>query len=252
MEIQQLGDHAIGMNVPEPALDQAKLVLICSKADDLGHLEGALERYGFIVQHSEDISSVENIASSSTVNVIIIDGTFLYFDTALVIRRLLLLNDRPGILVRSGSNDDIDRIVALDMGADDCVDESCSAREIGARAAAITRRASVRSEIIRESGRLEFAGWELYADRRQLLTPAKNTIHLTGTEYSILICLLSNPGSVKSRSDLRYNPDTGDDDDGDPRTMDVLVSRLRKKMMSFGDENIIETVRGFGYRLITR
>jgi two-component system OmpR family response regulator len=252
MENQNLVAQATGMDTSKFALNRVDLVLICSKEDDLRNIEGALDRYGFAVEYTADISFVDDIVSLARIDVIIVDGHFLYSDKSSVIKRLLLVNDRPGILVRSSSGDEIDRIVALDMGADDCVDESCSAREIGARAAAITRRLLVRPEARCRSGRFKFAGWELQADTRQLLTPTKNLIHLTGNEYSLISCLLSDPGSVKSRSDLRYYSVTSDDDDGDLRTMDVLVSRLRKKMMHYGDENIIETVRGFGYRLITR
>jgi len=252
MENPRLDVKSVDVNLRDSCSNHVKTVLICSKLDDCELLKNTLGRYGFIVEHTTDISYVESVAYSLTVDIMIVDGPSLYSDTASVIGRLLLVNDRPGIIVRSSSNDDVDRIVALDMGADDCVDVSCSAREISARAAAITRRTSVRPEVKRKLGSLEFAGWELQADRRQLLTPTKNIIHLTSAEYSILRCLLSNPGFVRSRSDLRYFPNKSNDDDGRPRTMDVLVSRLRKKMMSYGDENVIETVRGLGYRLITR
>jgi len=253
MENQYLVARVTGMDTSKSALNRAKLVLICSKEDDLGNIDGVFDRYGFAVEYIADISFLDDIVYLARTDVIIVDGQFLYSDMSSVIKRLLLVNDRPGILVRSSSNDEIDRIVALDMGADDCVDESCSAREIGARAAAITRRLLVRPEASCRLGRFKFAGWELQADTRQLLTPTKNMIHLTGNEYSLISCLLRDPGLVKSRSDLRYySVASDDDDDGDLRTMDVLVSRLRKKMMHYGDKNIIETVRGFGYRLITR
>lgn len=240
------------MKMPKSASNAEKIVLVYSNEYDFENIQGALKRYGFIAQIAEDIYSIERISSLLAVDVIIVDGLFINPDTISVIRHLLLVKGRPGLIVRSSSSDEIDRIVALDMGADDCVDQSCSAREIGARAAAISRRTSSTSEIKRESGRLKFAGWELRADTRHLLTPAKKTIHLTGNEYYIISCLLSSPGSAKSRADLRYYPDAREHDDGDPRATDVTVSRLRKKMMSYGDENIIEAVRGFGYRLITR
>jgi DNA-binding response OmpR family regulator len=252
MENQYFVAQAASMDTSKSVLGRAELVLICGKEDDLINIEGALDRYGFAVEYTADISLFDDVVFLARIGVIIVDGQLLYSDKSSAIKRLLLVSDRPGVLVRSRSNDEIDRIVALDMGADDCVDESCSAREIGARAAAITRRLLVKPETNCRLGRFKFAGWELQADTRQLLTPTKNMIHLTGNEYSLISCLLSDPGSVKSRSDLRYYSVTSDDDDGDLRTMDVLVSRLRKKMMHYGDENIIETVRGFGYRLITR
>jgi len=244
--------NQIVMKSPKSALNAEKIVLIYSNEYDFHHIQGALKRYGFIAKIAEDIYSIERISSSLEVDVIIVDGLFINPDTVSVIRHLLLVKGRPGLLVRSNSSDEIDRIVALDMGADDCVDQSCSAREIGARAAAISRRTSATSEIKSEFGRIKFAGWELQADTRNLLTPANKIINLTGNEYYILSCLLSSPGSAKSRADLRYYPDDREHDDGDPRATDVTVSRLRKKMMSYGDENIIEAVRGFGYRLITR
>ena len=244
--------NQIGMNSTKSISNLGKLAIIYCKEYDFEHLQAALKRYGFASKIADDINYIGDIRSSLKVDVIIVDGLFINPDTVSVIKKLLLVRGRPGLLIRSSSNDEIDRIVALDMGADDCVDQSCSAREIGARAAAISRRASVTSEIKRESGGLKFAGWELQANTRHLLTPNKKIIYLTGNEYYILSCLISSPGSAKSRADLRYYPDDREHDDGDPRKTDVMVSRLRKKMMSYGDENIIEAVRGFGYRLITR
>jgi DNA-binding response OmpR family regulator len=244
--------NQIGMNSTKSILNLGKLALIYCEGYDFEHLQVALKRYEFTSKIADGIIYIEDISSSLTVDFTIVDGLFINPDTVSVIRQLLLVKGRPSLLIRSSSNDEIDRIVALDMGADDCVDQSCSAREIGARAAAISRRASVTSEIKRESGGLKFAGWELQANTRHLLTPNKNIIYLTGNEYHIFSCLISSPGSVKIRADLRCYPDALEHNDGDPRTTDVMVSRLRKKMMSYGDGNIIEAARGFGYRLVTR
>jgi DNA-binding response OmpR family regulator len=224
-------------------------ILFISQRAITHDLYAAFLAYNFRLINSESLSDAISILCDHTINLVMIDVNCSCFDSILTIRQLLLLNNRPGILARYGSSDEVDRIIALDVGADDCVDASCSAREIAARAAAIVRRTSGLVHVVKDQVKCEFSGWELQSSTKRLVTPNKEHIDLTHAEYFILSCLANDPGAVKSRSELNGYQNKQNNNENDLRSLDVLVSRLRKKITKNGDQDIIETVRRVGYRL---
>ncbi len=227
-------------------------VLIISQIAINQDLYAAFLAYNFRLINSESLGNAISILCGHTINLVMIDVSRSSIDSILTIRRLLSLANRPGILARYGSSDEVDRIIALDVGADDCVDASCSAREIAARAAAIVRRTSGLVHVVKDQVKCDLSGWELQSSTKRLVTPNKEYIDLTHAEYFILSCLASDPGAVKSRSELNGYHNKQKDNGNDLRSLDVLVSRLRKKITKNGNQDIIETVRRFGYRLIIK
>lgn len=189
-------------------------------------------------------------------DIVIVDALLEGLDSISLIKALVVNGDRPMLLVRSDTNEEIDRVLSLELGADDCVAFSCGAREIRARVGALLRRCAtktrsnteVRKNISALNGsELTYCGWILNRDRCQLYSPAGDALSLTNVEYGILIVLFSDPGIVRDRSALR-NIDAGDEE-YEFRSLDVCLSRLRKKMEKLGGQDLIETVRGRGYRL---
>jgi DNA-binding response OmpR family regulator len=227
-------------------------ILVISQRAITQDLYAALLSYNFRLINSESLSNAISILCGHAINLVMIDVSRSCLDSILTIRRLLLLTNRPGILARYGSSDEVDRIIALDVGADDCVDASCSAREVAARAAAIVRRTSGLVHVVKDQVKCELSGWELQSSTKRLVTPNKENIDLTHAEYFILSCLANDPGDVKSRSELNGYQNKQNNNDSDLRSLDVLVSRLRKKITKNGDQDIIETVRRVGYRLIIK
>ena len=148
-------------------------ILIISQIDITEDLNTALLAYNFSLINTESLGHAISILCSHNINLVMIDVSRSCLDSILMIRRLLLLNNRPGILARSGSSDEVDRIIALDVGADDCVDASCSAREIGARAAAIVRRTSGLVHVVKDQIKCKLSGWELQSNTKRLVTPNK-------------------------------------------------------------------------------
>lgn len=155
------------------------------------------------------------------------------------------------IVMLTALGEETDRIVGLELGADDYVPKPFNPRELLARIRAVLRRAGDSSE---PSGDLpsrdyRFGGWVLEPARRRLLNPENVEVALTGGEYDLLLALVSRPNRVLTRDmllDLLRGRQAGPFD----RAIDVAVSRLRRKLEDDGRHaQLIKTVRGGGYVL---
>ena len=154
-----------------------------------------------------------------------------------VLRAIRKISDVP-VIVATARGDEMDRIIGLEIGADDYVVKPFSVRELSARVRAISRRRVV--EAPTSFGSITF-------DRnRRNVTVAGETIDLTAKEFDLLGVLLEEPGRVVPRQELYarvWDPVWM----GTGKTLDVHVASVRKKL---GDANLIETVRGVGYRIV--
>ncbi len=182
------------------------------------------------------------------VNLIILDLRLPGKDGLTLLRELRSKSDLPVIVVSSRS-DEIDHIVALEIGADDYLDKPVNLRELLVRAHNILRRCAGQRSAMHENGtaRIEFDGWELDADARSLTDHRGADIHLTGAEFDLLHHLLRRAGSVLSREQLLEGLGEHSWSLND-RTIDVLVRRLRSKIECDPKRpRMIQTVRGIGY-----
>ena len=151
------------------------------------------------------------------------------------------------IIMVSARGDEIDRVVGLEIGADDYVPKPFGAKELLARIRAVLRRAGQGSPdggvgIARQEA-MTFAGWRLDRRRRELTDPAGAAVDLSGAEHDLLVTFLENAQRVVGRERLLELSRTRLADSSD-RSIDVLVSRLRRKL---GQDDLIRTVRGVGY-----
>lgn len=154
------------------------------------------------------------------------------------------------IIMLTAMNEETDRIIGLELGADDYVTKPFNPRELLARIRAVLRRVSVSQEQgSTEAREILFAGWRLGLARRRLLNPDGAEVSLTGGEYDLLLALLERPNRVLTRDmllDLLRGRQAGPFD----RAIDVAVSRLRRKLEDDGrNAQLIKTVRGGGYVL---
>ncbi|HOV03856.1 MAG TPA: response regulator transcription factor, partial [Kaistiaceae bacterium] len=145
-------------------------------------------------------------------------------------------------------SDEIDRIVGLELGADDYIGKPFNPRELLARVRAVLRRREpVQTAERRARTVFSFAGWRLDVVRRKLFDPSGTRIALTGAEFDLLLVLCEHPGRVLSREqivDLTQGRQTGPFE----RSVDVLISRLRQKIeRNPRDPDFIQTVRSSGY-----
>ncbi|MGI4955302.1 MAG: response regulator [Janthinobacterium lividum] len=162
-------------------------------------------------------------------------------------RWLRSLSDVP-ILMLTAMGDETDRIIGLELGADDYLPKPFNPRELLARLRAVLRRTSERGPRAQEAAHVyRFIGWSLDTGRRRLLDPQQVEVPLTGGEYDLLAALVERANQVLNRDmllDLLRGRPAGPFD----RAIDVAISRLRRKLERDGsDPQLIKTVRGGGY-----
>jgi len=205
-----------------------------------------LGRHGFIVEAAADAPQMERILAQAPVDLVVLDIMLPGEDGLSICRRLS--DEGPPIIMLSAMGEETDRIVGLEIGADDYLPKPCNPRELLARIRAVLRR---RSEPKGPDGRhgagFEFAGWRLDLVRRELRTPQGVVVNLSSGEFSLLRALAERPQRVLTRDqllDMARGPDTEAYD----RAIDVQISRLRKKLEDgAGGQELIRTIRNEGY-----
>jgi two-component system OmpR family response regulator len=145
----------------------------------------------------------------------------------------------------SAAGEEVDRVLGLELGADDYLAKPFSPRELLARTRAVLRRRDLGSQAGGRSSVFRFEGFSYDSARRELKAPSGTLIVLTAGESSLLGALLLQPLEVMTREELLGPSRT--DYGADSRAIDLLVSRLRRKLQSHGGENLIRTQRGVGY-----
>ena len=148
--------------------------------------------------------------------------------------------------------DEMDRIVGLEMGADDYLHKPFIPRELLARVKNILRRASEGREELAHARALQFAGWVLDLDARHLVDNGGVVVSLPAGEFRILKLLAENPNRVLSRDQL-LDVSSGREAGPFDRTIDVMISRLRRRLNDEGgDSALIKTIRSEGYLLASK
>jgi two-component system, OmpR family, response regulator len=157
------------------------------------------------------------------------------------------------VIMLTAKGDDTDRIVGLEVGADDYVAKPFNPRELLARIKAVLRRSAMPGARGGGSaGRAyQFDGWTLDLMRRELIDAEGVLVDLSGAEYDLLLSFVESANRVLSRDQLLESA-RNRTADGFDRSIDVLVSRLRRKIERGGDASIIKTVRGAGYLFMPR
>ncbi|MEO7245355.1 MAG: response regulator transcription factor [Rubrivivax sp.] len=176
-------------------------------------------------------------------------------EDGLSIARQLREHWRCGLVIVTGRGDSVDKIVGLEVGADDYVTKPFDLRELLARIKAVLRRTAsgegpVQPAAEAPQSKLRFAGWDLNTAARRLTDPQGREVALTGGEFDLLCAFASHPGRVLSR-DFLLSQTRGREAGPFDRTIDVQVGRLRKKLEAVVDDpQIIKSVRGAGYVLV--
>jgi DNA-binding response OmpR family regulator len=187
--------------------------------------------------------------SAHDVDVVILDLRLGLVDGLDVLRELRSRSDVPVIIITGHRRDEIDRVVGLELGADDYVTKPFNLRELLARVRAILRRLEkARVSAVREpeSGGYQFSGWRLNLRTRKLSDPNGTDVALTKGEYALLVAFLNAPQRPLSREHLlqatRVHEDVFD------RSIDVQILRLRRRLeQDPSAPRIIQTERGVGY-----
>lgn len=155
------------------------------------------------------------------------------------------------IILLTALKEDVDRIIGLEIGADDYLGKPFNPRELIARIRAVLRRHGEAAPPPSDAKAYRFEGFVADPQTRQVVGPDGNEIELTGGEFDLLKTFLDRPGRVLSRDQL-LDLTRGRDGDGFDRSIDVLVSRLRRKLGDGGVSKLLKTVRNGGYQLAVK
>lgn len=206
----------------------------------------ALQENGFAVRPAATGAEMWLALEAGTADLIILD-IMLPGTSGIDLCRMIREKSQVPIIFISARGSETDRVVGLELGADDYLTKPFGTRELIARIRAVLRREGSKQESAQRSlGLIHFDGWTLNLPRRELLSPSGAVVDLTGAEFDLLVSLCDHSGRVIARERLIELSRTRLGDSSD-RSVDVLVSRLRRKLSSTGSAAPIVTVRGIGY-----
>ena len=223
-------------------------------------LASYLQSHGFRVTQLHNGASLMQLMGSDPADLVLLD-LGLPGEDGFSIARRMRENWRCGLVIVTGRGDAVDKVVGLEVGADDYVTKPFDLRELVARVKAVLRRlapdgghaaasAPASPAASATSERLRFAGWQLDLAARSLANPEGQGVPLTGGEFDLLRAFARHPGRVLSR-DFLLEQTRGREAAPFDRTIDVQVGRLRKKIEADPDDpQIIKSVRGAGYILV--
>lgn len=207
-------------------------------------LRGYLERQGFRADVGDGGAALDRFRTSYGDPDLIVLDVMLPGEDGLSICRRVRASSRVPILMLTARGEDIDRIVGLEIGADDYMAKPFNPRELVARIRAILRRNEPQPIARRQ---LRLGDLVIDLDARSVTHLDRGPLTLTSAEFDLLECLVTRPGRVLSRDQL-MDWTRGRRTDVTDRTIDVQLSRLRKKI-EIGDTPLIKTIRNSGYQL---
>lgn len=228
------------------------ILVVDDEAEVRTLLRSGLELEGYTVSEAKDGAELIAALEKRPVDLITLDLRLGDQDGFAFARQVRSKHNVPIVMI-SGKSDMIDRVVGLELGADDYITKPFHMREVVARIRAVLRRyapvakSETRSAKPERQPVYEFDGWTLNSSRRELRDPEGALCELTTAEFNLLSILVERPGRVLSRDELM---DVLKGQDWTPldRSIDGLVARLRKKIER-GNESpqLVKTVRGVGY-----
>lgn len=226
------------------------ILIVDDEAEIRTLLRRCFEREGFAVSEAKDGGELLAALQDRPVSLITLDLGLGGEDGLDLARRVRAQLNVPIVMI-SGKGDTIDRVVGLELGADDYITKPFHLREVLARVRAVLRRyetpAEPPSPAAGKTERYKFGDWLLDITRRELFSKDGGRQDLTTAEFNLLEILVKRPGRVLSRDNL-MDLLKGCEWSPVDRTIDNLVGRLRKKIeMSEGAPALIKTVRGIGY-----
>lgn len=213
------------------------LLVVDDDFDLRGLIGDFLVQHGFRVSTAANGAEMDRMLGRGKVDLVILDLMMPGEDGLSIIRRMRQ-GQRPPVIMLSAMGEDHDRIVGLEVGADDYLAKPCNPRELLARVRAVLRRATGENAV-------RIGCWQLDSVMRALTRDDGETAALTDAEFRVLNALLDRRNRVVSR-DALIEATRGLHSEVFDRAIDVTISRLRKKL---GDGELIRTVRGEGYVL---
>jgi DNA-binding response OmpR family regulator len=217
-------------------------------------IKSYLEGRGFRASGVGDGQSAARVLKAEPTDLIILDLQLGQEDGLDLMRRLADRSDVPTIVITGHRRDEADRVLGLELGADDYLTKPFSLRELQARIRAVLRRSEATERRARGQSkrmRYRFAGWELDMRNRHLTSPTGGVVTLTAGEFNLLTALVRSPQQILSREQLLAASRMHDEEVFD-RSIDVQILRLRRKLeLDPSTPKLIKTERGAGYIFAT-
>ncbi|WP_184091101.1 response regulator [Sphingomonas xinjiangensis] len=239
------------MSQPAFELDLDTRLLIVDDDSGIRELTAEfLSQHGYLVDVAAGAAEMRAAMARQTYELIVLD-VMMPSEDGLQILRGMDRTGGPAVILHSVIGEDVDRIVGLELGADDYVAKPANPRELLARIRSVLRRARPSSVSPLEPARqyLRFAGWRLDPTGRQLFDPEDVLINLSDGEFRLLLAFVERPRRVLTR-DMLLDASRGPSAEHYDRAIDVQMSRLRKKLAQPGADELIRTIRNEGYMFV--
>ncbi|WP_231639044.1 response regulator [Sphingomonas profundi] len=239
-------------------MDLDTRILIVDDDDGIRKLMSSfLDKHGFRTETARSPIEMREKLAGQRYDLIVLD-VMMPREDGLTALRGLQKTDGPPVIMLSAVGTDVDRIVGLEMGAEDYLAKPCNPRELLARIRTVLRRreregagAATAPAEAQDGGRiLGFAGWRMDMDAHMLTDPANAVINLSDGEFRLMRAFVEHPRRVLTRDQL-LDFARGEDSDHYDRAIDVQISRLRRKLATCESAvDLIRTVRNEGYMFV--
>ncbi len=224
----------------------ANLLIVEDEPITRSQLAAHFEREGYGVTVKEDAAGVEALIATNAIDICLIDINLPGKDGLTLTRELRTSSD-VGIILVTGKDDQIDRIVGLESGADDYVTKPFDPRELLSRVKNLLWRVRAQEKQKEKGFKRSFEGWTLDLNKRELVTPENQIQPLSAGEFHLLLALIDNAGQVMTRDQL-MNRIRNREWYPDDRYIDVLVGQVRRKFREHAPQTtFISTIHGTGY-----
>ena len=224
----------------------ANLLIIEDEPITRSQLTAHFEKEGYRVTTGESADGVIEKVVEHDIDICLVDINLPGKDGLTLTRELRAASD-VGIILVTGKDDPVDRIVGLESGADDYVTKPFDPRELLSRVKNLLWRVKAQEKQKEKGHRRRFEGWALDLNKRELTTPEGKQQSLSAGEFHLLLALIENAGEVMTRDQL-MNKIRNREWYPDDRYIDVLVGQVRRKFRQYdADTTFISTIHGTGY-----
>lgn len=234
--------------------DRLKILVVDDEPDIRDSLCAHLKKTGFDADGAQDAAAARSRLAVGDIDLVVLD-IMMSGENGLSLCRHLRETDNTPVILLTALADDTDRIVGLEIGADDYLAKPFNPRELVARIRAVLRRVTEQegsSHGHSHSGLTEFAGWRIDEAQSELKRHDGLIVALSSREFTLLKVFLDHPGEVLSRDEL-MSLSRGRATHPFERSIDNMIARLRRKIeVNPRDPRILKTVWGGGYKLVTK
>ncbi|TKB54755.1 two-component system response regulator ArcA [Ferrimonas aestuarii] len=226
------------------------ILIVEDEAVTRNTLKSIFEAEGYVVSEAIDGDEMHDILKAHKVSLVIMDIN-LPGKNGLLLARELRENNNIALMFLTGRDNEVDKILGLEIGADDYITKPFNPRELTIRARNLLNRIVNSGKQPEDKPQVEhyqFNGWTLEINSRSLVSPSDEPFKLPRSEFRAMLHFVENPGKILSRADLLMKM-TGRELKPHDRTVDVTIRRIRKHFESHPETpEIIATIHGEGYR----